>query len=61
MALPLKLSGGVWQTFPVVTDTKSNSDSVRLRIRMVKFDRGDKIFIDDIRLMEIGPAPKRKK
>lgn len=53
---PLKLSGGVWQDFSVLTSTKANSDSIRLRIHLRKFDKGDEVFIDDIRIMEIGPA-----
>ena len=51
---PLKLSGGIWQTFSVMTTTKENSDGVELRIYMKEFEKGDEIFIDDIRLMEIG-------
>jgi len=52
----LKLSGGIWQTFSVITTTKADSDSVRLRIYMKEFESGEEIFIDDIRLIEIGKA-----
>ena len=51
---PLKLSGGVWQSFSVITTTSPTADSVRLRIWMKKFEKGDKVYIDDIRLLEIG-------
>ena len=57
---PLKLSGGTWQTFSVLTTTSHNSDSVRLRIYLRKFDKGDKIYIDDIRLIEVGPVAQTK-
>ena len=53
---PLKLSGGVWQTFPVLTSTRYNSNSVRLRIHLREFENGENVYIDDIRLMDIGPA-----
>ena len=55
---PLKLSGGVWQTFSMLTTTNPNSDSVRIRIHLRKFENGDKVYIDDIRLMEIGKKEK---
>ncbi len=58
---PLKLSGGVWQSFAVMTSTMANSDSVRLRIHLNKFDSGDKIYIDDIRLIELGKVSKKTK
>ena len=58
---PLKLSGGVWQSFAVMTSTVANSDSVRLRIHLNKFDSGDKIYIDDIRLIELGKVSKKTK
>ena len=61
---PLKLSGGVWQTFSVLTSTRDGSDSIRLRIHLRNFDKGDEVFIDDIRIMELGdaaaPAAKKK-
>ena len=60
MAPPLKLSGGVWQTFPVLTSTRDNSNGLCLRIRMLKFEKGDKIFFDEVRIMDIGPAPAKK-
>ena len=60
MAPPLKLSGGVWQTFPVLTSTRENSNGLCLRIRMLKFEKGDKIFFDEVRIMDIGPAPAKK-
>lgn len=56
---PLKLSGGVWQTFSVLTTTAHNSNSVRLRIYMKNFEVGDEIYIDDIRLIEVGTGIKK--
>ena len=58
---PRKLSGGIWQTFSVLTATTPSSDSVRLRIHLRKFDKGDKIYFDDIRLIEVGPAAAESK
>ena len=57
---PQKLSGGNWQTFSVLTSTQANSNGLQLRIYMKKFDKGDKIYIDDIRLIEVGPAARDK-
>ena len=55
-----KLSGGVWQTFALKTHTKADSDGIRLRVYMNEFEKEDKIFVDDIRLIEVGPAPAPK-
>ena len=59
--VPLKLSGGIWQTFSAMTATRFDSDGVQLRIYLRKFDRGDKIYIDNIRLTEIGPIDTQEK
>ena len=53
----LKLFGGVWQTFSVLTTTLPEANCVKLQIRFKNFDPGDKIYIDDIQIMEIGAAP----
>lgn len=53
---PLKLSGGIWQTFPFMTSTNADSNGVELRIYLRKFDKGDKNYIDDIHLIEVGPV-----
>ena len=58
---PLKLSGGIWQTFSVLTSTNSSSDGLRLRIHLREFENGDEVFIDDIRLTEIGPIDTQEK
>ncbi len=50
---PLKLSGGIWQNFSVMTTTSSSSDSVRLRIYLRKFERGECIYFDDIKIIEV--------
>ena len=50
---PLKLSGGVWQTFSTLTRTAPTGDSVRLRLYIRKFEKGDTVYFDDIKIIEI--------
>jgi len=42
-----------------LTTTAHNSNSVRLRIYMKNFEVGDEIYIDDIRLIEVGKGIKK--
>ena len=58
---PQKLAGGIWETFAIQTATRINSDSIRLRIHFRKFEKGDEIYLDEIRIMEIGPVSAARK
>ena len=51
----LKLSGGVWQTFAITLSTQ-DQNRIWFRILLEHFDKGDKVYFDDIRLIEIGKA-----
>ena len=48
----LKLSGGVWQNFAVIIDS-GNQEKIWFRFCFEKFDTGDKVYLDDLKLMEI--------
>ena len=50
---PFKLSGGVWQTFTVLSPVLA-SDELFIRIYLRSFSEGDKVYLDDLKLMEIG-------
>ena len=48
----LKLSGGVWQNFAVIIDAR-DQEKIWFRFCLEKFDKGDKVYFDDIRLIEM--------
>ncbi len=56
----LKLSGGVWQTFVIMISTR-DQNKIWFRIHLENFDKGDKVYFDDLRLIEIKkPAKSRE-
>ena len=50
----LKLSEGSWQPFSILTAPVSSSGNLLIQFYLCSFEKGDKIYIDDIQLKEIG-------
>ena len=49
---PFKLSGSVWQTFTNLSPALA-SDRLYIRIYLRNYEIGDKVFFDDLKLMEV--------
>ncbi|MBO4491302.1 MAG: DUF4838 domain-containing protein [Lentisphaeria bacterium] len=50
--IPFKLSGSVWQNCTVMSSALP-SDKLFIRIYLRNFSKGDKVYLDDLKLMEI--------
>ena len=65
---PIKLSGSVWQSFTALSPVLT-SDNLHIRIYLRNYEIGDKVYFDDLKLMEVGdigaksasPAPGSRK
>ena len=49
---PLKLSGGVWQNFVVLSPVLT-SDQLYIRIYLRNYSKNDKVYFDDLKLIEL--------
>ena len=56
---PFKLSGSVWQSFTVLSPVLI-SDKLFIRIYLRNYEIGEKVFFDDLRLMEIEDPGQEK-
>jgi hypothetical protein len=50
---PFKLSGGVWQPFTVLSPALPE-DKLYIRIYLRSFFKGEKVYLDDVKIMEVG-------
>ena len=50
--IPFKLSGSVWQDFTMLSPVLP-SDTLFIRIYLRNFSKGDKVYFDDLKLMEV--------